>query len=119
MDIAGNCNYETIVYVFVKWLEKKLYTEIAQVRNKGGNNTEQGDAHKTPELDANVKDKQVAPLQDPALTNLNTNVGDVATMGEDRNGEKKYLDYGLRINPATKKIIIKLEKVKRQDLNPT
>ena len=42
---------------------------------------------------------------------------DPASMGEDVFGDKKYLDFGLRINPATKKVIVKLEKVKRQELN--
>ena len=35
VDIAGHCNYEMIVYIFVKYLERKLYAEIAESRNKG------------------------------------------------------------------------------------
>ena len=40
-------------------------------------------------------------------------------MGEDYFGDKKYLNFGLRINPANKKVIIKLEKVKRYELDET
>ena len=52
VDIAGHCNFETIVYLFVKWLEKKLYAEIAEARNSvsGENkqNIDEGEVTKPP-----------------------------------------------------------------------
>ena len=41
---------------------------------------------------------------------------DTTAQGEDAFGDKKYQEFGLQINPVTKKVIIQLLKVKRHEL---
>jgi len=61
VDVAGYCNNETIVYLIVKWLEKKLYREIARDR-QGGDRCNTDENRLAPTIDVtSAADAKIQP----------------------------------------------------------